>query len=95
MEEEKKLYPLRFRPLEDTCSWGSESFLLADLGYRDTLVRDGWLAGNSIGEVMMLYMDRVVGDGVYDRFGRQFPLQVKYLRIDGRMSLREIGRAHV
>ncbi|MBR1869309.1 MAG: hypothetical protein IJ799_04510 [Bacteroidales bacterium] len=88
MEEEKKLYPLRFRPLEDTYGWGAESFRLADLGYRDSLVRDGWLAGNSIGEVMDMYMDRVVGEDVFDRFGRQFPLQVKYIRIEGRQPLR-------
>ena len=88
MEEEKKLYPLRFRPLEDAYAWGREVFLLADLGYRDSLIRDGWLAGNSVGELMDMYMDRVVGDDVFERFGRQFPLQVKYIRVEGRQPLR-------
>jgi len=88
MEEDRKLYPLRFRPLEDKYSWGTDEFKMADLGWRDSLVREGWLAGNSIGEIMDMYMDRVVGDDVFERFGRQFPLQVKYLRVSGRQALR-------
>ena len=61
---------------------------LADLGYRDSLVREGWLAGNSIAEVMDTYLDRVVGDNVYNFYGRQFPVCVKQLRVRGRMPLR-------
>ena len=88
MEEEKKLYPFRFCSLEDDYAWGSETFKLADLGYRDSLVREGWLAGNSISEVMDTYLDRVVGDEVYAFYGRQFPLCVRELRVHGRMPLR-------
>lgn len=88
MEEERKLYPLRFRPLEDKYSWGTDEFRMADLGWRDSLVRDGWLSGNSIGEIMDMYMDRIVGEDVFSYFGRQFPIQVKYLRVNGRQALR-------
>ena len=88
MEEEKKLYPFKFCTLQDDYPWGSESFSLADLGYRDSLVREGWLAGNSLSELMDTYLDRVVGDGVYEFYGRQFPLCVRLLKCRGRMPLR-------
>ena len=88
MEEEKKLYPFKFCGLQDDYPWGSEEFKLADLGYRDSLVREGWLAGNSIAEVMDTYLDRVVGDEVYESYGRQFPVCVRLLRVRGRMPLR-------
>lgn len=88
MEEEKKLYPLKFCALQDDYPWGSETFLLADLGYRDSLVRDGWLAGNTIGEVMDTYLDRVVGEAAYDFYGRQFPLCIRRIQVRGRMPLR-------
>ena len=88
MEQEKKLYPLRFCALEDKYSWGSEEFKLADLGYRDSLIHDGWLAGNSIGEVMDMYMDRVVGENVFEFWGRQFPVTVKLINVKGKMPLR-------
>lgn len=88
MEEDKKLYPTRFCTLEDKYNWGSEEFKLADLGYRDSLVRDGWLAGNSLSEIMDMYMDRVTGEDVFSRLGRQFPLTVKNIHVKGRMPLR-------
>lgn len=88
MEEEKKLYPTRFCTLQDDYNWGSEEFRLADLGYRDSLVRDGWLAGNAISEIMDMYVDRVVGENVFEFWGRQFPVQVKTINVCGKMPLR-------
>lgn len=88
MEEEKKLYPVKFCTLQDDYPWGSEEFKIADLGYRDSLIREGWLAGNSLAEVMDTYLDRVVGDAVYEWYGRQFPVCVRHLRVRGRMPLR-------
>lgn len=88
MEEEKKLYPFKFCTLQDDYSWGSEEFKLADLGYRDSLVREGWLAGNSISEVMDTYIDRVVGDKIYDYYGRQFPVCIRKMDVKGKMPLR-------
>ena len=88
MEQEKKLYPFSFCTLQDDYPWGEEEFKLADLGYRDSLVREGWLAGNSLSELMDTYLDRVVGDNVYEYYGRQFPLCVRVLHVHGRMPLR-------
>ena len=87
MEEEKKLVPFRLCTLEDVFPWGTETWTLADLGWRDTAVRDGWLAGNLMNEVMETYLDRVVGEEVFDWYGLQFPFCIKTLRIDGRMPL--------
>ena len=86
--EEKKLYPFRFCKMVDEYCWGSDEFKLADLGYRDSLVREGWLAGNALSELMDTYLDRVVGDNVYNFWGRQFPVQVKHIRVKGKMPLR-------
>lgn len=88
MEDERKLNPCRICSIVDEYSWGSDEFKLADLGYRDSLIKDGWLAGNSMSELMDTYMDRVVGENVYEYYGRQFPVQLKHIRVDGRMPLR-------
>lgn len=87
MEENKKLYPFKFIPIEDEYPWGKEVFGLADLGYRDTQILNGWLSCNSINEVMDMYVDRVVGENVFEFFGRQFPVGVKYIDAVGRMPL--------
>ena len=86
--EEKQLYPMTFCLLEDTYGWGTDGFLLADLGYRDSVIRNGWLAGNSLGEVMDMYMDRVVGENAFAFWGRQFPVQIKKISVNGTMPLR-------
>ena len=64
MQEEKKLYPLPFTEIQD-------------LGYIDSPVEGGWLAGNTISEIMEMYMDRIVGEHVFAYYGRQFPVLVR------------------
>lgn len=65
----------------------AESHEIADLGYRDSQVKDGWLAGNTISEIMDMYLDRVVGESVFGYYGRQFPLGVKFIDAQARMPL--------
>lgn len=64
-----------------------ESWELADMGIEDSVVKDGWLAGNTISELMETYLERVVGEDVYNYYGRQFPLLIKFLDIQGRLSV--------
>lgn len=61
-----------------------ESWELADLGFRDSEVVNGWLAGSTISEVLETYLEDIVGENVYSGFGRQFPLMVKFLDVKGR-----------
>ena len=65
----------------------AESHEIADLGYRDSEILDGWLAGNSLSEVMDMYLDRIVGERVFSYYGRQFPLSVKLIDAEGHIPL--------
>jgi len=85
--EEKSLYPLRFCGILDEYEWGTEEFCLADLGYKDSLIREGWLSGNSLEELMDTYMDRISGDNAFECCGRQFPVCVRHLHIKGNYPL--------
>ena len=64
-----------------------ESWELADMGIEDSVIENGWLAGNTIGEVMETYLERIVGEKVYNYYGRQFPLLVKFLDINDKLSV--------
>lgn len=64
-----------------------ESWELADMGFIDSVVAEGWLAGNTLGELMDTYLERIPGEELYGWFGRQFPLLVKFLDIRGKMSV--------
>ncbi len=84
MEEEKKLYPFKLVPVEDSAD---EVWHLADLGWPDSMVRNGWLATNTLSELMEMYMDRIVGEGVFAAYGRQFPVLIKTLKGERRTPL--------
>ena len=64
-----------------------ESWELADMGIEDSVVAEGWLAGNTISEVMETYLERIVGENVYNFYGRQFPLLIKFLDINDKLSV--------
>ena len=64
-----------------------ESWELADMGVEDSVVANGWLAGNTISELMETYLERIVGEKVYNHYGRQFPLLIKFLDINDRLSV--------
>ncbi len=79
--EDGKPHPLT----TDDCI--GESWELSDMGFRDSVIVNGWLAGNTIGEVMETYFERIVGEDVMNRFGTQFPILVKFLDIQDRLSV--------
>lgn len=64
-----------------------ESWEMSDMGFVDSVVANGWLAGNTFEEIMETYFERIVGEDVYQYYGRQFPVLVKFLDIRGRTSL--------
>jgi len=78
---------MKFEKAAASHPWGVETYEVADLGMADTKVSEGWLAGNTLGDVMETYLDRVTGDLPYAFYGRQFPLSVRRLEANGTMPL--------
>ena len=64
-----------------------ESWEIADMGIEDSVIVNGWLAGNTLSEIMETYLERVVGENVYNYYGRQFPLLIKFLDINDKLSV--------
>jgi mannose-6-phosphate isomerase len=50
-------------------------------------VKNGFLAGNSLEELIEVYMGDLVGDGVFEKFGTLFPLLVKFIDADVALSV--------
>ena len=38
-----------------------ESWEVADMGVEDSVVKDGWLAGNTLSDLMETYLEKIVG----------------------------------
>ena len=65
-----------------------ESFEVYDAGEdASSLTVNGFLAGNDLYSIIETYMGDIVGDNIYDFFGNQFPLLIKYLNVEGRLSV--------
>lgn len=63
-----------------------ESLELAGLEGNNSVVRNGFLKGNEINELIEVYMGDLVGDSVYQKFACEFPLIVKILDINDYLS---------
>lgn len=50
-------------------------------GYNDdiSVVSDGFLKGNSLTELIEIYMGDLVGDRVYEKYGLEFPILIKFI----------------
>jgi len=64
-----------------------ESWELAAFEHHDSMVVNGFLAGNSLGELIEVYMGSLVGEQVYEKFGEEFPLLVKFIDASSNLSV--------
>ena len=64
-----------------------ESWILSDMGTDESVVSEGFLEGNTLEDILETYLGDLVGDAVYDRYRNQFPLLIKLLDINDRLSV--------
>lgn len=50
-------------------------------------VKNGFLAGNSLEELLEVYMGDLAGDGVFEKFGTLFPLLIKFIDANDALSV--------
>jgi mannose-6-phosphate isomerase len=50
-------------------------------------VDNGFLAGNSLQELVEIYMGDLVGDRIYKKFGDEFPLLIKFIDAEQDLSV--------
>jgi len=64
-----------------------ESWEISTIKGSISVVKDGFLAGNNLEELIEVYMGDLVGDKVYDKFGLEFPLLIKYIDANDNLSI--------
>ncbi|HYW96228.1 MAG TPA: type I phosphomannose isomerase catalytic subunit [Bacteroidales bacterium] len=72
---------------EGASSTCGESWEISTLEGSESVVDGGFLDGNSLSELIEVYMGDLVGDHVYDKFGIEFPLLIKYIDARERLSI--------
>ena len=81
------LYPLQFSALLKERLWGSESWEISAVEGDVSKVANGFLKGNSLAELVEVYMGDLVGDKVFSRFGEEFPMLIKFIDARDRLSV--------
>lgn len=64
-----------------------ESWELSAVSESQSVISNGFLAGNSIEELIEVYMGDITGDSVYDKFGNEFPLLIKLIEANQDLSI--------
>lgn len=64
-----------------------ESWELSGVEGDISVVANGFLAGNNLQEIIEIYMDEIVGEPVYGKFGNEFPLLFKFIDANDHLSI--------
>ena len=64
-----------------------ESWELSGVSGNVSVVSNGFLAGNSLDELIEVYMGDLVGDQVFEAYGDEFPLLIKFIDANDDLSI--------
>ena len=70
-----KDYGFNYDPLPNC----GELWALSSVEGRESVIANGFLAGNTLNEAIEIYMGDLVGDRIFNRYGTEFPLLVKLI----------------
>jgi mannose-6-phosphate isomerase len=83
---------------EKASSLAGESWEISGVQGDVSVVKEGFLAGNNLQELIEVYMGDLVGEKVYEKFGPEFPLLIKFIDANQALSIQvhpddELARA--
>src|SRR6056297_1300312 len=64
---------------DTTCKKCGESWEISGVKNNISIVKNGFLKGNALDELIEVYMGDLVGDKVFDKHGHEFPLLIKFI----------------
>lgn len=82
----QKLNTFFSKSLEGISNAG-ESWEISAVENAETIVENGFLQGNTLSEIIEIYMADLVGEKVYEKFGIEFPLLIKYIDANDVLSI--------
>jgi mannose-6-phosphate isomerase len=80
-----KLKSILHKPTESEKA--GESWEISGVNGHLSVVKEGFLAGNNLEELIEVYMGDLVGDIVFERFGTEFPLLIKFIDANDYLSI--------
>ena len=79
----KTILHKNFSPLSNC----GESWEISGMPDNSSEISNGFLAGNTLNEIVEVYMGDLVGEKVFDMFGNEFPLLIKFIDAKDDLSI--------
>ncbi|MBK8806877.1 MAG: class I mannose-6-phosphate isomerase [Bacteroidales bacterium] len=79
----KKLYPAKNIDISNC----GETWEISAVQDSISVVSNGFLKGNTLQDIIEIYMDELVGETVFDSFGIEFPLLIKFIDTSDLLSI--------
>ena len=64
-----------------------ESWEISGIAGDESVVTNGFLEGNTLSELIEIYMSDLVGEKVYEKYGLEFPLLIKFIDANDVLSI--------
>jgi mannose-6-phosphate isomerase len=64
-----------------------ESWEISAVAGEQSVISNGFLAGNNLEEIIEVYMGDITGDAVNEKFGNEFPLLIKFIEAREDLSI--------
>lgn len=77
----------RYNKKPSTATNIGESWEISAVAENLSVISNGFLAGNNIEELIEVYMGDITGDSVYEKFGNEFPLLIKFIEAREDLSI--------
>jgi mannose-6-phosphate isomerase len=72
-----------FSPLHNC----GEAWIISGVEGENTIVENGFLAGNELNELVEVYMDNLVGGPAFDAYSETFPILIKFIDANAYLSI--------
>jgi len=69
------------------CATCGESWEISAVEKNVSVVENGFLKNNNLQEIIEIYMGDLVGDKIFDKFGLEFPLLIKFIDANDDLSI--------
>ena len=77
----------RYNKKPSTSTSIGESWEISAIAENQSVISNGFLAGNNIEELIKVYMGDITGDSIYEKFGNEFPLLIKFIEAREDLSI--------
>jgi mannose-6-phosphate isomerase len=79
----KSILGLDYAPLQNC----GEAWVLSGVPGSETKVTNGFLKGNELNELVEVYMEDLIGEAAFERYGTDFPLLIKFIDSNDALSI--------